>query len=97
MFEAWNVAKGRKVQGGRILSQGTVYTLHTLINKHVHQKKEGKIFACFIDFKKAFYSIWHEGLFYKILQSGLGGKLYDLIKCMYTENKCAIKIKNQRT
>ena len=26
MFEAWNVAKGRKVQGGRILSQGTVYT-----------------------------------------------------------------------
>lgn len=74
-----------------------IYTLHTLINKHVHQKKEGKIFACFIDFKKAFDSIWHEGLFYKILQSGLGGKVYDLIKCMYTENKCAIKIKNQRT
>jgi hypothetical protein len=24
MFEAWNVAKGRQVQGGRILSQGTV-------------------------------------------------------------------------
>ena len=24
MFEAWNVAKGRKVQGVRILSQGTV-------------------------------------------------------------------------
>ena len=28
MFEAGNVAKGRKVQGGRILSQGTVYTWH---------------------------------------------------------------------
>ena len=26
MFEAWNVANGRKVQGGRILSQGTVST-----------------------------------------------------------------------
>ena len=25
MFEAWNVEKGRKVQGGRILSQGTVH------------------------------------------------------------------------
>ena len=25
MFEAWNVANGRKVQGGRILSQGTVF------------------------------------------------------------------------
>ena len=27
MFEARNVAKGRKVQGGRILSQGTVSEL----------------------------------------------------------------------
>ena len=25
LFEAWNVAKGRKVQGGQILSQGTVF------------------------------------------------------------------------
>ena len=30
MFEAWNVAKGRKVQGGRILSQGTVVTKKVL-------------------------------------------------------------------
>ena len=28
MFEAWNVAKGRKGQGGRILSQGTVDALN---------------------------------------------------------------------
>ncbi len=28
-----------------------IYTLHTLIEKHVHQDK-GKIYACFIDFKK---------------------------------------------
>ena len=74
-----------------------IYTLHTLINKHVHQKKEGKIFACFIDFKRAFDSIWHEGLFYKILQGGLDGKVYDFIKCMYPENKCATKNNNQRT
>lgn len=51
-----------------------VYTLHTLINQHVHQKSKGKIFACFIDFKKAFDSIWQEGLYYKILQSGVGVK-----------------------
>jgi len=30
-----------------------IYTLHTLIEKHIHQDK-GKIYACFIDFKKAF-------------------------------------------
>ena len=33
MFEAWNVAKGRKVKGGRILSQGTV--AHLVGSRHV--------------------------------------------------------------
>jgi hypothetical protein len=28
IFKAWNVAKGRKVQGGRILSQGIVYCIY---------------------------------------------------------------------
>ena len=48
-------------------------------------------FSCFVDFKKAFDSIWHEGLLYK-LESGVGGKTYDIIKSMYTNNKCAVKI-----
>ena len=34
MFEAWNVAKGRKVQGGRILSQGTVFRIPSTLNQH---------------------------------------------------------------
>ena len=29
-----------------------IYTLHTLINKHVKNMKNWKIFACFVDFKK---------------------------------------------
>ena len=74
-----------------------VYTLHTLINKHVQQKNKGNIFSCFIDFKKAFDSIWNEGLNDKILQRGAGGNIYDIIKSMYSGNKCEIKIDNKRT
>lgn len=43
-----------------------IYTLHTLINKDVHQNKR-KIFSCFVDFKKVFDSIWHDGLFLKLI------------------------------
>ncbi len=46
---------------------------------------------------KAFDSIWHQGLFYKLIESGIGGKTYDLIKSMYTESKCGIKINTKRT
>jgi hypothetical protein len=56
MFEAWNVAKGRKVQGGRILSQGTVIAkiYLTIKSKSVNHfkflilsKRDGKIFLFF--------------------------------------------------
>ena len=67
-----------------------VYTLHTLIDQHIYQNKQKKIFTCFIDFKKAFDSIWQEGLYYKILQSGIGGKVYDIIKSIYVKNRVAI-------
>ncbi len=75
----------------------TIFTHDTHEYEHVYLKKEGEIFACFIDFKKAFDSIWHNGLFCKIIQSGIGGKIYNLIKNMYNQNKCAVKIGQQRT
>ena len=68
-----------------------VFTLHTLIDNQTNQNK-GKVFSSFVDLKKAFASIWHEGLLYKLMESGVGGKTYDIIKSMYTNNKCAVKI-----
>ena len=67
-----------------IVQQTTFTDLHTLIDKQVNQNK-GKISSCFVDFKKAFDSICHKGLFYKL---SIGGKTYDVIKSMYTKNKC---------
>ena len=43
-----------------------VLTLRTLIDKYVNCHKT-KIYACFVDFRKAFDSVWHEGLLYKLL------------------------------
>ena len=74
-----------------------VFTLHTLIDNQTNQNK-GKVFSCFVDFKKAFDSIWgSEGLLYKLMESGVGGKTYDIIKSMYTNNKCAVKIGKKHT
>ncbi len=73
-----------------------ILTLQTLTDKYVNQNKS-KHFACFVDFKRAFNSIWHKGLYRKLIDSGIGGKLYDSIKSMHTISKCAVKIGNQRT
>ena len=73
------------------ISHNRPHTLHTLIEQEL-DKKKGKAYACSVDFTKAFDSIWHEGLFYRLLNSGIGGKTYDVIKSMYTNSKCAVKI-----
>ncbi len=73
-----------------------IRTLTTLIDTKVHQNKD-KVYACFVDFQKAFDSIWYEGLLYKILECGIGGKTYDCIKSMYSNNECAVKIGHRRT
>ena len=56
-----------------------------------------KIFACFINLKKSFDSIWHNGLFFKLNKIGIYGRSLQLIKYIYTKTKCAVKNNGQIT
>ena len=68
-------------------------TLKVLHDNFVKARSRGKIFACFVDFRKAFDSIWHKGLFLRLLQSNVGGNVYDLIKDMCNKSHCAVQIR----
>lgn len=67
-----------------------VLTLRTLADKYVHHHNE-KIYACFVDFKKAFDSVWHDGLSFVILQINVGGCFFNLIKSLYSKSTRSIK------
>ena len=52
-------------QAGFRLGRSTVeqvFALKMLI-QHRIEKKDGKVFTVFIDYKKAFDRVWHDGLF----------------------------------
>ena len=70
--------------------------LLTIINKHVTIGGK-KLYTCFVDFKKAFDSVWHIGLFQKMETLGLHGKLLSLIKNIYKNTKCAVKCDDKTT
>ena len=42
-----------------------------MINKYIHKEKK-KIYACFVDLRKAFDSVWREALLYKLCKIGVG-------------------------
>ena len=74
-----------------------ILTLKTLINKHVKYKSKQKVHAAFIDFAKAFDTVWHKGLFHKLQRNRIVGNFLHLIKDMYQKTECAVKIGSQHT
>ena len=75
----------------RIIGQRiNFYCKKTLLNKNNH-KLNKPIFACFVDFSKAFDSVNRNALFYKMQKTGLTGKIFELIKNMYSSTFYSIK------
>ena len=52
---------------------------------------------CFIDFKKAYDSVWNKGLFSKLENLNIGSKFLEIIKDLCENSKCAVKIQNKVT
>ena len=53
------------------------------MDKHVTHTRKGKLYTRFVDFKKVFDPIWHQGLLYKLLKYSIGGKICETISSMY--------------
>ena len=68
-----------------------ILTLKTLIDKYV-TKGRGRLFACFIDYRKAFDLVCRDALLYKISRLGFQGRLFNCIKYMYSHSSTRIKL-----
>ena len=69
-----------------------VFVLNTIINSYFRKGK--KVYACFVDFSKAFDTVWRKGLLYKLMLNGLSYKFIKLIENMYQGIKCSVKLSN---
>ena len=67
-----------------------IMTLYSLIE--YYKSKKQNLFCCFVDFTKAFDNIWRVGLWQKILKHGIEGKIFNIIRNMYSEIKSCITI-----
>ena len=65
-----------------------IFTLHVLSEILKHNKK--KLFCAFIDFSKAFDSVWRVGLWMKLLSNNINGKLFRIVYNMYKNIKSCV-------
>jgi len=59
-----------------------VFTLTELIKlQRIHGRS---LYVAFIDIRKAYDTVWHDGLKLKLLQAGIHGAMYRAIESLYT-------------
>ena len=70
-----------------------ILVLKTLIDKQF--KKGRKLYCCFVDFSKAFDTIWRKGLLAKIKSYGIDGKILNVIGSQYfSGNVACVKVED---
>ena len=66
-----------------------VYVLQTLIELCIKQKR--RLFIAWVDYAKAFDTVWRQALWFKLLKSGYSSKIVSVIKNMYANIKSKIR------
>ena len=74
----------------------SLFILKTLITKYVLNKKK-KIYSCFVDLHKAFDTLQHSGLLYKLLTTNVGCTFFNVIQNINSLCQSEIKIGNKHS
>ena len=70
-----------------------MFILKCIVDQYCSHK-DGRVFACFVDMRKAFDTVIHTGLKLKLLEIGVGTNFYNIIKSMYNVSRSCIKNSN---
>ena len=74
---------------------GTVdnlFVLNSLLTHFLHQNKQ--LYCIFVDFTKACDYVVRDNLWYKLLKVGVRGRMFDIIKSVYSTVKSQVKYNN---
>ena len=67
-----------------------IFALHTIIKSNL-KKRGGRLYCCFVDYKKAFDLIDRSKLWCKLIKQGVEGKMLNVIISLYDKVKICVK------
>ena len=70
-----------------------IFILNSLIQTVITVEKK-PLFCAFVDFKKAFDSVYRNGLWLKLLQLGTSSKIINMLRTMYSDVKACVRSDN---
>ena len=72
-----------------------IYTLNELVQGRLREGKD--TYAFFLDVQKAYDTVWRNGLWFKLWEFGVRGKMWRVIKRMYESSKSAVLLDGEQS
>jgi hypothetical protein len=97
-LEAWCERNNKLApeQGGFRKGRGTAEQLFALTELIKLRRLRGRAtFACFIDIRKAYDTVWHAGLRRQLREAGIGGRFYRALCSLYDGCESALRLGGQ--
>ena len=67
-----------------------IFLLNNIIDILVKNAKGKKLFCAFVDYKKAFDTVWRSALWHKLIKSGISGKILNVMENIYSNIKSCV-------
>ena len=85
-------------QAGFREDRSTVDQLFVL-TEIIEDRREKKLetHCCFLDIKKAFPSVWRDGMWKRLLDIGIGGKMWRVVRNLYQTVECCVLLGEEKT
>lgn len=91
--------KIEEVQGGFRAGYSTtdnMFVLHSAVHKYL-LKKSGKVYVCFVDFRKAFDRVNRQILWNTLKKAGVGVKMLQILQSMYKSVRSCVRCPDNLT
>ena len=76
-----------------------IFTLQSIIRMRKANKDKTKqgTYAFFLDLSKAFDSVWRDGLWHKLWEMGVRGKMWRMLRCLYSRVSSCVNVNGERS
>ena len=69
-----------------------ILTLKNIIDRYIKRVTRKYLYVCFVDFKKAFDTVWRKAMLFKLLQMGVDGHFFNILENMYSDVLYCVKL-----
>ena len=93
-YNVW-IKEEHCMKKGRLAFMDNVYTLNEIVQGRFREEKE--TYAFFLDVCKAYDTVWRDGLWLKLWDMGIKGRMWRVIKKMYEASRSTVLLEGEKS